>query len=247
MAYNNPRFIAGPDGTQDLYDIYYPVVAQAGAGAASNVARNARYTRGGLGSLFQRLKGMKLSDLNTMRANFVDKPIIGGASISNIANVGGGIYHGINAIQGLKTNADTEKDINSLKSDITGLVAGNPMYDMYLSPEDEKLLRQLRNNSLGSGNFAEAVGGTFESIPQAAINAGLGFLTGNVPGAIIQGVGTLANGGISGYNKGQQDIQNKLQGLYDRLSQANEEYRSMRRPNGLRSAGLQTRYYNQLY
>lgn len=236
MRDENGNWVNVPDYQGNIV----PYVAQAGQAASGSGLRN----------MFRNFKIPNLRDLNTARANLVSRPIFGsagGPSIANIANVGGGIYHGINALQGLNQNSDTAKDIDSLVQDINTMKVTNPMYDMYMDPSDEKLMRQIKNGSLESGKFSNAVGGALESIPQALLNAGLGFLTGNIPGAVIQGVGTLANAGIQGYNKGQQDVQSKLQGLYNKLSQANEEYRSMRRPNGLRQAGLQSRYYNQLY
>lgn len=189
-----------------------------------------------------------LKNLNSAREGLVNKPLLGAGSpsIANIANIGGGIYHGINALQGLNANANADRDLESLKRDITLAKATNPMYDMYLDASDEKLLREMNNNNT-SANWTAAGSNIMNSIPRALLNAGLGFLTGNVPGAVIQGVGTLANAGVEGYGQGTAERYGQLQGLYDKLQRANDDYRSMKRPRGLRQAGLQTQYFNQLY
>lgn len=200
---------------------------------------------------FQKLKdwfkNLNLKNLNKTRSDFINAPRIGDFSIANMANIAGGAYHGINALNNLNANSATDKDINSLKSDITTQLATNPMAGMYLDVGDEKLLREMKNGRLGSNNMQSAVNNALSSLPQAALNAGLGFLVGDPLGAVIQGGGTLLNAGIQGFNQGQQEDYSKLQGLYNKLQQANEEYRTMRRPSGLRTAGLQSRYYNQLY
>jgi outer membrane lipoprotein SlyB len=120
------------------------------------------------------------------------------------------------------------------------------MYDMYMDAGDEKTLRQMKNGTLTNG-FGDAMSGVMQGIPQAALSAILGGIAGGAPGAAINGIGSLVNSGISGYGKGSQEASNKLQGLYDKLKRANEDYRTMKRPSGLRQAGLSTQYFNQLY
>lgn len=169
-----------------------------------------------------------------------------GPTIAQSANTISGLYQGGKAVKGLYDNINAEQDLNSLKQDISTQVASNPMYNMYLDANDEKLLRQVNNNTL-TNNWGGAASGVVNGIPQAALAAVLGGLTGGVGGAAIGGIGSLINSGISGYGKGTEEATGKLQGLYDRLRQANEEYRTMKRPSGLRRAGLSTQYYNQLY
>lgn len=170
----------------------------------------------------------------------------GGPKISTAANTLSGIYQGGKAIKGLYDNSTKDADYNDLKKDITLQIASNPMYDMYMDASDEKLLRQMNNGTL-TDNWSNAMSEGVKGIPQAAGAAILGGLTGGVPGALIGGLGSLANSGISGYGKGTEEANAKLQGLYSRLKQADEEYRTMKRPSGLRRAGLSTQYFNQLY
>lgn len=170
----------------------------------------------------------------------------GGPKISTAANTLSGIYQGGKAIKGLYDNSTKDSDYNDLKQDITLQIASNPMYDMYMDASDEKLLRQMNNGTL-TDNWSGAINEGIKGVPKAAGAAILGGLTGGIPGALIGGLGSLANSGISGYGKGTEEANAKLQGLYSRLKQADEEYRTMKRPSGLRRAGLSTQYFNQLY
>ena len=174
------------------------------------------------------------------------KLIEGGPTVSQAANTVSGIYQGGKALKGLYENIGNDRDLDSLKKDINLQIASNPMYDMYMDINDEKTLRQMNNGTL-TNNLAGVAEGAMKGIPQAGLSALMGGITGGVPGALIGGLGSLINSGIQGYGQGTQEAQSKLQGLYDRLRQANEEYRTLKRPSGLRRAGLSTQYFNQLY
>ena len=169
-----------------------------------------------------------------------------GTSLGTLANWGMGIYQGGKALKGIYDNIQSDNDLRSLKNDINLSMASNPMYDMYLDAADEKLLRQMRNNTVN--NPVDGVAnGVIQGLPSTALQAGSGFLMGGIPGALIGGIGGLVNSGISGYGQGNEEANAKLQGLYEKLRQAEEEYRTMKRPRGLYGAGLQSRYFNQLY
>jgi hypothetical protein len=172
--------------------------------------------------------------------------IEGGPTVGQSANAISGIYQGGKAIKGIYDNVNSETDLNDLKKDIRLQMATNPMYDMYMDANDEKLLRKAKNGTL-TNNWGGAAEGVMQGLPQAGLSALMGGLTGGIPGALIGGIGSLVNSGIQGYGQGTQEAQSQLQGLYDRLRQANEEYRMMKRPSGLRRAGLSTQYFNQLY
>ena len=169
-----------------------------------------------------------------------------GISLGKLANWGTGIYQGGKAIKGIYDNVQSDNDLRSLKDDINISMASNPMYDMYLDASDEKLLRQMQNGTLNN-SVDNIANGIMEGLPSSLLQAGTGFLAGGVPGALIGGIGGLLNSGISGYGQGTEEINAKLTGLYNKLKQAEEEYRSMKRPRGLSSAGLQSRYFNELY
>lgn len=169
-----------------------------------------------------------------------------GMSLGSLANIGMGLYQGGTALKGLYDNMNSDTDLRSLKDDINLELASNPMYDTYLDAADEKLIRQVKNGSL-TNNWGGAMSGALQGIPKAALTAALGYLTGGVGGAAIGGIGSLVNSGISGYGRENEQASAKLQGLYDKLRRAGEDYRTMKRPAGIRQAGLSTQYFNQLY
>lgn len=170
-----------------------------------------------------------------------------GTSLGSMANIGSGVVQGGMAAKGLYDNYNAGRDFNSLKNDINLSMASNPMYDMYLTSEDEKYLRQMKNGTMSSDNWNNAADNVIKSLPSTLLQAGIGLASGGIPGAIINGIGGLVNSGVKGYGQGTQEDISRLEGIYNRLKQSEEEYRSMKRPRGLSSAGLQSRHYNRLY
>lgn len=239
-----------------------PSVGQIGASSSSAIPTEAANATAGAGAAARFLAGLKerigpgkslihsdlkLPNLGKMASNLRQTQLWeNGPKISTAANTISGLYQGGKALKGIYDNTQAESDLASLKNDINSEVAWNPMYASYLTGSDEKLMRQMKNNTMtnGVGDFAS---GALKGLPKAAISAILGGLTGGWAGAAIGGLGSLANSGIEGYGQGVTNAQNKLQGLYGKLRQANDDYQNMRRPLGMRNAGLQTRYYNQLY
>jgi hypothetical protein len=171
-----------------------------------------------------------------------------GPSVGNLSvGINAGV-HGVKALGGLYENSKNEADYEDLRRKILAAKISNPMYDAYLDPDQENLLRKVSNGSKTSGNFGNIMSGVVEGIPNALLSAGIGAITGGGPaGAIVGGLGSLINSGISGYGQGQQASISELQALYDSLRQAQADYKSMKRPANLMNAGLQTRYFNQLY
>lgn len=198
-----------------------------------------------LRNLFSRMP-KNFGELHSLGNKIRGTQILGGPTVATAANTIGGIYQGVNAAKGIYDNVQSDEDLRSLKNDISSSIAANPMYDMYLDASDEKLLRQMNNGTI-TDNVNDVGNGIVQGIPKALLQAGLGYLTGGPVGAGIGGIGSLINSGIQGYGQGNEKASSKLQGLYNKLKQAEEEYRTMRRPSGLSSAGLQTRYFNQLY
>ena len=220
--------------------------------ATANTSKGAFAFLSGLRNKFGEGKSLLGNNINLPNLKGLGKDIRatqlwnGGPTIANSANTIGGIYQGGKALKGIYENINNESDLKDLQKDIRLQIASNPMYDMYMDASDEKLLRKSKNGTL-TNNWAEAAEGALKGIPQAGLSALIGGLTGGVPGALIGGLGSLVNSGIQGYGQGTQEAQAQLQGLYSKLRQANEEYRMMKRPSGLRNAGLSTKYFNQLY
>lgn len=172
--------------------------------------------------------------------------VMGLGKVKNLSTGAMGIYQGGKALKGVYDNIGKESELNSLKRDINTSIASNPMYDMYMDAKDERLLREMQNGNLTNA-FGGAIEGGMKGIPQALLAALIGGVTGGAGGAAIGGLGSLVNSGIQGYGNNIAQSSDKLQGLYDRLRQAESDYRAMKRPNGLSRAGLSTQYFNQLY
>lgn len=228
------------------------IPATTGAESAASAAANTAAKSGGFWSNLKDpnkpLFGgkMGLPKLNNIRSFLQTKPVwTGGPSIAKAGTAVMGVTQGAKALKGLYENSKAEQDLDSLKNDISLQIASNPMYDMYLDASDEKTLRQMENGNL-TNNWGGALEGGIKGIPQAAISALMGSMLGPA-GALVGGLGSLVNSSIKGYGQDTQEAQAKLQGLYGKLRQANEEYRTMKRPSNLRTSGLQTRYFNQLY
>lgn len=168
-----------------------------------------------------------------------------GVSLGKIANIANVAMQLGQAGYGLYQNAGTSEDIQDLIHDIRSLKISNPMYASNLTPDQKELLRSL--DSTSEADFGDITGGVVSGLPSTLLSTGMGFLAGGIPGAVIAGLGGLANSGISGYNQGQQERMAELMGLYDALQAGYDEWRMMRRPTGLYNANLQSRYYNQLY
>ena len=124
------------------------------------------------------------------------------AKVGKIANIGGGVYQGGKALSNLISLNAAGDDLDTLRSDILASAYNNPLSNDYLSADQKKLLRELKSGSYSSKTASNALGagfgGALTSLPKALINAGLGFVTGGIPGAAIQGIGTLTNAGIQG-------------------------------------------------
>jgi hypothetical protein len=169
-------------------------------------------------------------------------------TLGNTANTLGGLYQGINALKNINTLSTNDADLQSLQDDIKSSAYSNPMLESYLSANDSRLLRQIRNGSydgnVASSNLGNGIGGAVKGLPKAAIAAILGGLAGGGAGAAIQGIGSLVNSGLQGAASGQSNRQAQLQSLYETLQAANQDYRDMRRPQNLGYSGLQRRYAN---
>ena len=108
-----------------------------------------------------------------------------GMSLGRLSNIGMGLYQGGKAIGGLMNNSNTQNDLDALKRDINAAKVSNPMYDTYLDANQEKMLRQLSNNTYNDATFDDAMKGVSKGIPSALLATLFGGLTGGVPGAII--------------------------------------------------------------
>lgn len=197
------------------------------------------------------LKGM-YSGLNNayMANNGTGNPLwtrAGGIDgIGKLANIGGALWQGGKALGNISSAANADKDLNETLKDIKISAASNPLAMSYLDLSQKKLLRQAKSGT-HKNDLDNIMSGVGRGLPDILKNTALGFVSGGVPGAAIQGIGTAVNKGTEGYTQGTEEANAKLQALYDQLLASEQEYRRMKRPQGLVGAGLQSRYFDQLW
>lgn len=163
------------------------------------------------------------------------------------ANIGSGIAQGVQGIQNLSNLGRAQADYNDLQGDILNAYYSNPLANSFLSPEQSKMIRQIKRGNLNEGTTSSEGfwNGIVGNLGDTLTGAGLGFVTGGIPGAIIGGAGGLINSGISGATQATQSNMDNLDALYQQLLDAQAQYNAMKRPN-ITGMGIQQRY-QQMY
>ena len=168
---------------------------------------------------------------------------IGGKNIGKMVPYGVGIYQGLDALGGMSEMSNLNKDVDDLTNRILTSASGNPLLQSYLTSEDLSLLGKLqRGNYDASGSFGDATSNLANLLTSAGSGALMGA-AGGIPGAIVGGIGGLINGGIDNINAETTNNTARLESLYQNLLNAEQQYKSMRRPN-FNGLGIQQRYQN---
>lgn len=168
---------------------------------------------------------------------------IGGKNIGKYIPYGVGIYQGLDALGGLSEMSDLNADADTLTSQILTSAAGNPLISNYLTSDDLSLLGKLQRGSYdASADLGDATSNLGNLLTGAGSGALMG-LAGGVPGAIVGGIGGLINSGIDNMNAETTNNTARLEALYQNLLNAEQQYKSMRRPN-FNGLGIQQRYQN---
>lgn len=168
---------------------------------------------------------------------------IGGKNIGKAVPWGVGIYQGLDALGGLSEMSDLNANADTLTSKILTSAAGNPLISSYLTSDDLSLLGKLQRGSYdASADLGDATSNLGNLLSGAGTGALMG-LAGGVPGAIVGGIGGLINSGIDNMNAETTNNTARLEALYQNLLNAEQQYKSMRRPN-FNGLGIQQRYQN---
>jgi len=168
---------------------------------------------------------------------------LAGKNLAPYANLGVGLYQGINAVKGLNDVSKNETDRQKLLSRIKASAAGNPMLSSYLTSDQMSQLGKIKrgySDSTPSGVFND-LGGILGGAGKGAL---MGAIGGGLPGAIIGGLGGGINAGINSKNQAITNNTQDLESLYQSLQDAEAQYKRMRTPN-FTGLGLQPRYTNQ--
>lgn len=166
-----------------------------------------------------------------------------GKNVGRGLNIASGVLQGLDAAKGIADYSKANATNDDLMSDIVASAAGNPLLSSYLTPDQLRLLRQVRDGSYDASSDAnDFIKGMGSGLGNAAIGALMG-IPGGLPGMLIGGIGGLVNGGIDGLSAGTEDNYAELSALYQALMDAEAQYRSMKRPN-FTGLGIQQQYQN---
>lgn len=168
---------------------------------------------------------------------------IGNFNVGKWSNIANGVMQGVDAVGGLSKMSDLNKDAATLTNQILASASGNPLLHSYLTSDDLTLLGKLqRGNFDASGDLGDAMSNVGNLLSGAASGAMSGAL-GGLPGILIGGIGGLINSGIDNMNSATTNNTARLEALYQNLLNAEQQYKSMRRPN-FTGLGVQQRYQN---
>lgn len=168
---------------------------------------------------------------------------IGNFNVGKWSNIGNAAMQGIDAIGGLSEMSDLNADADTLTSQILASASGNPLLHSYLTSDDLALLGKLqRGNFDASGDFGDATSNIGNLLSGTLSGVASGAL-GGLPGMLIGGIGGLVNSGIDNINSATSNNTARLEALYQNLLNAEQQYKSMRRPN-FTGLGVQQRYQN---
>ena len=168
---------------------------------------------------------------------------IAGKNVGKYVPWGVGIYQGLDALGGLSEMSDLNADADTLTSQILTSAAGNPLISSYLTSDDLTLLGKLQR---GTYDTSADLGDATSNLGNLLSGAGMGALSGlagGIPGAIVGGIGGLINSGIDNMNAETSNNTARLEALYQNLLNAEQQYKSMRRPN-FTGLGIQQQYQN---
>lgn len=151
----------------------------------------------------------------------------------------------VRALGGISDYTDAQSQYDELLSDVLREYGSNPLANQFLTSSQRSDLRALEKGYTNEGKadigdfFKGAGSGLVEAVPAAL----LGLATGGVPGALVGGIGSLVNSGISGMNSAVSQDTANLESLYQALVDANAQYNSMKRIP-MQGLGLQQKYVN---
>ena len=152
--------------------------------------------------------------------------------------VGGGvnaIAQGAGAVDNLKKFNDTKSHTRDLQNDIMVAAMNNPMSTYGLTPDQIRLLGEVRRGKLKG----EADVGSFDignALKEALIGGGIG-LAGGLPMAAVGALAGGVKGGLTGLTEDQERQNAQLEALYHALNQSNARY------NAARNEAIMKRYF----
>lgn len=140
-------------------------------------------------------------------------------NMANAAKLGLDYANNYDTLQDSKSAAD------EMSSDIVAAALANPAMTYDLSPDQQRLLRQLQRGNeeevgLSDIDIKDALGGGLK-------NGITGFLAGGIPGALIGAAGGLLNSGTESMNAAQQRKNAELEALYQSVMMSRQKYNNI--------------------
>lgn len=205
----------------------------------ANTARNVAGAKPLAGANLNNLKGWLGNNFGWDKTSGLK---VLGKNLGKTANIGSGIMYGLDAIGGMSDLSKTQSDTDSLISDILRSSASNPLLNSYLTSDQISMLNKIKRGSYDSeASFGDIdLMGLLSSAGSGALSGGL---MGGIPGAIIGAIGGGLTSNIERQNKDQALINSELEGLLQSLTDAESQYKMMKRPN-FTGLGIQSKYQN---
>lgn len=168
---------------------------------------------------------------------------VAGKNLGKYVPWGVGIYNGIGTLQNIDSVGDGIADSNAYMTDILQSASANPIASSYLTSDQQMLLNKIRNGTYGNTvDFGDATS-DFGNILMGAGKGALAGIGGGLPGVLVGAASGAIKSGTENASNAQAAKNAELAGLYQALSDAEAQYRSMKRPN-FTGLGIQQRYEN---
>lgn len=217
------------------YAVSDDLLNTARAGGASTAAATNAATQGKLASMFNNSSPLKskLSKLPGM--------------LDKASKAAPFLIQGYQAVSNLDKYGDTTDDLERMMASIGNSASSNPLATSYLTNDQMSQLRKLKYDDYEADGFN--LGDAFSDKANLLKGAGSGAMMG-LPFLFSNPYVMLATAGLGAINAGIENAGNErakemsqLEGLYNTLQMADQDYRSMRRPP-ISGLGVQSRYQN---
>lgn len=142
--------------------------------------------------------------------------------------VAGGIV-GLQALSNLSNASEVAGDLDNIRGSALLEASSNPLLNQMMSASDMSLIRKLQNNRRISGTSSTdgIIKGALKGLPGALMTSLMAGGPTN-PVGLALGLGSLASSGIEGYSSTDQAEAQAIEGLYNRILEANQRYKASR-------------------
>lgn len=238
MATNKQKradFITYPDGVTEQ-NYYFPSTDLDTTAQSPNLSGLFAKGKQFINNNWSSSKGLNLKNV----------PLLGNVNIGKVAPWVQGGVSAVQALGGISDYTQNTSDYQDMLGDVLREYNSNPLANYYLTNAQKSDIRKMQrgNYSGGEADFSDFLKGAGSGLSGAIAPTLIGLATGGVPGAIVGGVGSLINSGISGMNSAVAQDTADLEALYQTLVDANAQYNSMKKIP-MAGLGLQQKYVNQ--